>query len=99
MSTHPIYADYGNEGSREAKIALSALAHTLHMDPLVLKIALSNAFDILHTTGSNPTLALHISFNQLNYYIDGSTLDRIIAAFCDAFAFMLSDKKGEWNIP
>ncbi|EUC49342.1 hypothetical protein COCMIDRAFT_33192 [Bipolaris oryzae ATCC 44560] len=88
---------YNDEGSREAQIALSALAHTLHMNPLVLKIALSNAFDLLETTGGIPTLALHLSFNRLNFYIDGNTLERIIAAFRGAFSFMLSDKKGESN--
>ncbi|EMD60445.1 hypothetical protein COCSADRAFT_98654 [Bipolaris sorokiniana ND90Pr] len=94
---NPKHGAYSREGSREAQIALSALARTLHMSPLVLKIALSNAFDLLETTGGNPTLALHLSFNRLNYYIDSITLDRVIAAFRDAFAFILSDKKGECN--
>ncbi|KAH7555365.1 hypothetical protein BM1_06988 [Bipolaris maydis] len=93
MSANPRYEGYNNEGSREAQIALSALARTLHMNPLILRIALSNAFDLLETTGGNPTLALHISFNRLNYCIDSNTLDRIIATFRDAVAFMLSDKK------
>ncbi|EMD90401.1 hypothetical protein COCC4DRAFT_56914 [Bipolaris maydis ATCC 48331] len=97
MSANPRYEGYNNEGSREAQIALSALARTLHMNPLILRIALSNAFDLLETTGGNPTLALHISFNRLNYCIDSNTLDRIIATFRDAVAFMLSDKKGKWN--
>ena len=97
ISMNPKHGAYSREGSREAQIALSALARTLHMSPLVLKIALSNAFDLLETTGGNPTLALHLSFNRLNYYIDSITLDRVIAAFRDAFAFILSDKKGECN--
>jgi hypothetical protein len=97
MNMNFSHATRSQEGSHEAQVALLSLARTLNINPNVLKIALNGAFDLLGIAGGNPMLALHLSFNRLNYRIDSNVLNRIIGAFRQAFGALLSGQRSEFN--
>jgi hypothetical protein len=83
------------EGSPGAQYALAALAHTLNINENALKTALNGAFDLLPMTAGFPMMALHLSFKQLSYHIDGKTLYQIMGAFRQVYGPALTAEGGQ----
>jgi hypothetical protein len=91
----PEVAVHADEGSPGTQYALAALAHTLNINENVLKTALNGAFDLLPMTAGRSMLALHLSFKQLSYHIDGKTLYQIMIAFRQLYGPALANERGE----
>lgn len=98
MSMNYTKAIASNEGSPEARAALSGLAHAFNVNPEALKVALNGAFDLLQIARGNPILALHLSFSRLNWRIDSRTLCQIISTFRNNFGALLSDQKSKCRV-
>ncbi|CAA9959020.1 hypothetical protein CFE70_002539 [Pyrenophora teres f. teres 0-1] len=81
-------------GSREAKVALAALAHDLDINHTALKTVLEGALDILPSANHNSFLAFQWSFERLGYHIEVTKLFAIVIAFRQNFGIMLGGRLG-----
>lgn len=73
-----------SEGSYTANVALETLAGSLGVNPVALKVALEQAFNLVQQN-INARLALHIALARVGYRVDAQALYARLDSFRNMF--------------